>query len=61
MEDKTRKDKLVALRIKHELVDEITKIKGISSFIREAIEEKLKRDKELKICPKCRGSGFIRR
>ena len=60
MEKKITKDKLVALRMDHKLIDQISGV-GVSSFIREAIEEKLKRDKELKICPKCKGSGYVRR
>ena len=60
----TRKEKSqtkqLNLRIDDSLHQALSE-KHVSEFVREAIKEKLMRDKDYKQCPTCKGTGFVRK
>jgi len=58
----TKRDQsdLVAFRLPDDLRSRI-ETENLSSFIKDAIKDKLNREEKLKTCPKCKGRGKIKR
>jgi len=58
----TKRDQsdLIAFRIPQELRESLPK-ENVSAYVKEALREKIERERGLKTCPTCKGTGKIKR